>query len=519
MNKRIISIAELLLSKNEYITVNTISEALKVSNKTIRNDLVILEEWIKEFDLILDKKTGAGVAIRGSEQLKLKVLGDLSNKSNYIEAYSPEDRRNLILKRLFTTNSKIRIHELSKELHVSRATIHKDLVSVEEWLEEFNITLIRKTNHGLEISCKEKDLRKAMSSLICLNKNYLEMKELLYLSDAPFTSITESSSLKMIKGIMDIDFLKLQSIVLDTKELSIYGFSDESLISLLIHIGISIKRIKEGNSVVLSDALLESLKCKDDFIIAKKLCDKIQSEFHIDFPDNEIGYLLLHILGSKTYNYKNISDMNDIDNENASTALLLSREMIKYWEWLLNLPLTQDNQLLSSLVIHLKPAIHRLDFGMPINNPILDDIKNTYPYTFKAAKESIFIIEDYLNCSVNEDEIGYLALHLASAIDRSKQPLKTIIVCHSGVGASQLLANKLKNEFNQLEIISSISCSGLTNINLDEIDLIITTAPLELDCPSKVIAITPLLRKHDIFRLNSLIKKIYSEKNSLSMKQ
>lgn len=358
MNKRIISIAELLLSKNEYITVNTISEALNVSNKTIRNDLVILEEWIKEFDLILDKKTGAGVAIRGSEKLKLKVLSDLSNKSNYIEAYSPEDRRNLILKRLFTTSSKIRIHELSKELHVSRATIHKDLVTVEEWLSDYNIILIRKTNHGLEISCKEKDLRKAMSSLICLNKNYLELKELLYLSDSPNVSNSESSSLKMIKGIMDIDFLKLQSIVLDTKELSIYGFSDESLISLLIHIGISLKRIKEGNSILLSDPLLINLKNKEDFEIAEKLCSKIGDAFEIKFPDNEIGYILLHILGSKTYTYKNIGDMNDIDNENASTALLLSREIIKYWEWLLNLSLTQDNQLLSSLVIHLKPAIH-----------------------------------------------------------------------------------------------------------------------------------------------------------------
>ncbi|MDV9579418.1 helix-turn-helix domain-containing protein [Clostridioides difficile] len=44
MNKRLLDIAELLLNSSDYITVDTIAEELKVSNKTIRNDLVILDE-------------------------------------------------------------------------------------------------------------------------------------------------------------------------------------------------------------------------------------------------------------------------------------------------------------------------------------------------------------------------------------------------------------------------------------------------------------------------------------------
>lgn len=55
MNKRLLDIAELLLNSSDYITVDTIAEELKVSNKTIRNDLVILDEWLLEFNLSLDK--------------------------------------------------------------------------------------------------------------------------------------------------------------------------------------------------------------------------------------------------------------------------------------------------------------------------------------------------------------------------------------------------------------------------------------------------------------------------------
>lgn len=63
MNKRLLDIAELLLNSSDYITVDTIAEKLNVSNKTIRNDLVILDEWLLEFNLSLDKKTGSGVII------------------------------------------------------------------------------------------------------------------------------------------------------------------------------------------------------------------------------------------------------------------------------------------------------------------------------------------------------------------------------------------------------------------------------------------------------------------------
>ncbi|WP_243675470.1 HTH domain-containing protein [Clostridioides difficile] len=74
MNKRLLDIAELLLNSSDYITVDTIAEELKVSNKTIRNDLVILDEWLLEFNLSLDKKTGSGVIILGNEDINLKLL-------------------------------------------------------------------------------------------------------------------------------------------------------------------------------------------------------------------------------------------------------------------------------------------------------------------------------------------------------------------------------------------------------------------------------------------------------------
>ncbi|MEG0296875.1 MAG: transcription antiterminator [Clostridium sp.] len=511
MNKRLTLIAELLLRQTDYITVNTIAKELNVSNKTIRNDLIILDEWLREYHLDLDKKTGSGVTILGDENIKLKILATISNKSNTLDAYSPEDRKNFILNKLFITDSKIRIRDISAELHVSRATIHKDLISIDSFLKNYKIQLVRKTNHGIEITAKEKDIRNAIFNLICLNKDYTVLKELLYSSKDNFNSIP---SLKIFKEVLNVDFITLQETIMSNKQIQALNFCDESIISLLIHIAICIRRVSLNRIIVLSTNLSTELLNDKDYELAKTICLALTDKFNITFPEEEICYILLHIRGLKSSMCKSYDDIQNTDSESSET-LLIANKIINVWSEILNLPLTTDEKLLSSLILHLKPVIHRFRFGFTISNPILDDIKNTYPYTYKCAKEACSIFEDTIGVPINDDEIGYLALHLISAIDRCKLPLKTLLICHGSVGASQLLTDKLTQEFNQIKIVSSKSLSSVCFTDLKEIDLVITTVPIDFDCNCNVININSLLKKEDIIRLTSIIKTIYSDKNSI----
>ena len=66
INKRVMKIVEVLLNQETYITIDRISEQLSVSNKTIRNDLQLVDEWLKDNQLQLVKKTGIGVRIDGA---------------------------------------------------------------------------------------------------------------------------------------------------------------------------------------------------------------------------------------------------------------------------------------------------------------------------------------------------------------------------------------------------------------------------------------------------------------------
>lgn len=79
-NKRILEIIRILLQQSDYITIQTITETLLVSNKTIRNDLATVADYLQENQLSLEKKTGAGIRINGGEEAKLILLKKISQK-------------------------------------------------------------------------------------------------------------------------------------------------------------------------------------------------------------------------------------------------------------------------------------------------------------------------------------------------------------------------------------------------------------------------------------------------------
>ena len=56
INKRVMKIVEVLLNQETYNHIDRISEQLSVSNKTIRNDLQLVDEWLKGNQLQLSRR-------------------------------------------------------------------------------------------------------------------------------------------------------------------------------------------------------------------------------------------------------------------------------------------------------------------------------------------------------------------------------------------------------------------------------------------------------------------------------
>lgn len=75
-----------------------------------------------------------------------------------------------------------------------------------------------------------------------------------------------------------------------------------------------------------------------------------------------------------------------------------------------------DRNILLPLADHIAFAITRIKSGMNITNPFVNDITMLYPEEYEVAKQGSQIIYERCGYEINEDEIGYITLHIHSAM-------------------------------------------------------------------------------------------------------
>ncbi|AIF50952.1 transcription antiterminator [Pelosinus sp. UFO1] len=502
--ERILAIIRILLNRNQAITVDEIAGMLTVSNKTIRNDLSKVEDHIKNTGLLLVKKTGSGILLQGSEEQKVSLSSKIENSRGADQPFSPKARKYSILKRLLMADNQIRMQDLADELYVSKVTIHKDLVDVEEWLNGFELNLLSKTNYGIEVIGEEENWRKAVVSLIAYHREQDELKEMLY---EHYGGRIDYKTLRKLKELINIDFRQLERILTQAEEKLAFHFSDEAYVSLVIHVAIAIKRLEHKKDICLANRTLLHLQSKDEYQVAKDIGESIEASFQVTLPEPEIGYILLHILGAKMQQNP-IEEVHLKLDEDNNLALVIAREIITIAQGVLNVDFTNDKQLLTGLLLHLRPTINRLKYGLTLKNPILHEIKENYPEVYGAAWMTSIVFEKYVGCRVNEEEIGYIALHIGAAMERSKKTFKALVVCTSGIGTSQLLAARLGRCFRDIEIKNILSVADIQEDITHDVDFIISTVPLSRGTVNRpVIHISPLLVQKDIRKLETFINE------------
>jgi transcriptional antiterminator len=65
---------------------------------------------------------------------------------------------------------------------------------------------------------------------------------------------------------------------------------------------------------------------------------------------------------------------------------------------------------------HIMFAITRIKNGLEMGNPFLMETKALYPQEFAVAKEVVEVINGKLNVKLPESEVGFIALHIHSAV-------------------------------------------------------------------------------------------------------
>lgn len=79
-----------------------------------------------------------------------------------------------------------------------------------------------------------------------------------------------------------------------------------------------------------------------------------------------------------------------------------------------------DQNILCPLADHIAYAIKRIKSNEQISNPLTQDIKALFPEEYEVAQKGKDIIKEIEGIEINEDEIGYIALHIHSSLGDEK---------------------------------------------------------------------------------------------------
>lgn len=488
LHARSFRILQHLAQTPDPVTVGQLGQQFGVSRRTVRYDLEAIDDWLAERGLPrLIKRPKVGVWVDGFRGAVLNALGGITSK-HYIS--SAEERVRAILLTLLSQAEPVSTASTALQLSVSRVTALRDIGQAARWLEKQGLHLER-TSDGYRVRGTEGDFRRAVLDLLL---DGTDAADILRMFDSYRRHDSPSDLFRLFRGF-DLGFL--ERCVLAAQEDLGVQFADAAFAGLVIHLAIAVRRLQLGRDIHMPDEQLGALRDTTAFSVAQRLAQKLQERFGVTVPEAEVGYISLHLLGTKVQLAGPAAPADDL-------AGLIAREAGR----ILGLPLSQDQDLISGLALHLGPAVHRLLNGMPpIANPLQADIEREYPAVYLAARQACWALHKATGLAVPESEVGYVAIHLGAAVERLSRNIgkqfsnpRVLVVCATGVGTANLLASRLRTEFPQVEIAGVVSRQQARRLPEVDFELIVTTVPVP-SMPRPSLRVSPLLPPNDTARV------------------
>ena len=511
INLRIKNILKSICMENDYVTIAKIAKDLDISGRTVLREISEVEKFLKRNGVSLDKKTGVGIKVCGSDYEKQCIINLLNGEKDET-IYSPLERKKIIISELLQNRQPVKLYNFTRTLKVTEATISNDLEKADDWFKKHSLNLIRKQGLGVYVEGKENHIRKAMVSLIYENINENQLLGLIRqnLNGSEVASKdVEASSRNRLLNLIDNETIKKIEISVENMEKDRnYKLTDSAFVGLIVHLALAIVRIKKGDKITINQEFLNELRASEEYLIASKLSIDISKIFSVHIPEDEIGYITMHIKGSR----------NRDEKEKAGSKIIGSFELIKLSKQVINVAEAQtgrflgnNENLLNGLVNHLGTAITRLKMKLDIRNPLLEEIKTNYADLMIISTKCVEVIEKHIGIKMPESEIAFIAMHLGAAIENSENLIKPIykvaIACATGIGTSRLLATRIKSEYDNIEIIDIISTIHIEEswLREEEIDFIISTVNID-KCFKPVVRVNPLLFQEDKDKISKQIK-------------
>lgn len=357
LQNRLQDILITLLDLNDWCTSSSLAMLLNVTDRTIRNDMSELTAILSDFQVYVTSERSKGYLLDNENKIKVKEL--IKNGQIVLNKVN-EEMHIAILIYLIEHNKPMNLDELSDEFYISKSTLEEKIKKIKSLLFTFNgnVCLTRKKN-VVQLEGDEKSLRQLFNFLI---------------TDNDHSQI--SLDLKCYSNTFDYEeMLEVQQIAIDETNKNEVKISDIGLVAIVIHIMISISRIR-SHMELRSSYINESNKVASEKSVEEKIaegiCGQISESFEIEFNHYEVEAIAYYISFRRFFS-TDIS--NDVD---LGTNQMLSQEVKSVLELIKEtflIDMTNDQELINGLVNHFGTLMQRFNLQVRYQNPILEEFK------------------------------------------------------------------------------------------------------------------------------------------------
>lgn len=449
-------ISKYLTEKDEYVTAEELSQHLEVSVRTIKRYIQDLNYFFHEYGAEISSIKGVGYKLKGPAK-EIQKISEEATKT--IEGFqiddSTEGRITKVLCCFFNKNY-VNAEELSSTLNLSIASTNKLMVNVKNILKKYDLTIISKPFYGSKIVGKESKIRTViLDYAIKSDGNNLLAVRLDAISKAEIEEIETIITQALNK----------RNIILADKDFTI----------LLARVILTASRVRK-NYPIEKNTFKDNYRLHNyEFI--NGILQEIGKKLNLLMDDNEVLYVSASS-GIIIYDYNTRKKLT-LDAQDGVNKFV--EEVLTEISLVTDMDFCEDINFINALVMHLKIFINRFKAGISAKNPLLKEIKAKFPMETNLATILAKKLKEDFSVILDEDEIGFITMHFCAAFERRKSTMgkKVCIICHYGIGTSQLLVEKLKQRISNINIVGTYPVRHLDIALQADIDFIVSTVKLE----------------------------------------
>ena len=490
MNKRSREILSELIKKtelNQSASMSELERLYKVSNRTIRNDIKQISEYLTEHGLTPVKLGRQGSILTNED---IRNAGELLMEEGFYSfRLTQDDRIAYAAVVMLICDNYVTLADLADNLFVSRSTVIQDLDKIKKLFKENNLYLFSHSNKGLLLEGRESDKRLLLFKIIQSDTSIFKDKPV---------RIHMTQMLSKDRPVNLEEQSTLEKILIEAENAYGRHFTDSSFVHLKDFLEFTIYRLRANQFVEIQK------EKNSKWNMAQGILIQVCRYFRIQVPKEEVLFLS-NMLNRFKYIRKSTSNREIVKMQ------VITRNFIENISKDLDVNLDSDYIFYENLINHLESTFSNID-GIWKTNEVVEKVLERFPKVLEATQKNIFVLEEYTERKISQEEIAYIVVHICAALERNRyndSQYNVIIVCNGGIGTSQLLLARLEKYF-RLNVLDILAAHELGNYDLRKADIIISTVSLD-KWGVDYVQVDPLLTDQDCIEVGKKLSLLKPE--------